>query len=85
MKPFSISPIVIGTSRLVNPETSLAFRALSDTIDELYNTRLHHICIPRLQNILQDLFDQQKASALDVDRNGRTLLSVSNTRLFDII
>lgn len=81
MKPFSISPIVIGTSRLVDPEASPAFRAIRDAEKEVRTTMQHQICIPRLQNTLQELFDQQKASALDIDCNGHTLLNVSNHTL----
>ncbi|KAF2197110.1 hypothetical protein GQ43DRAFT_223224 [Delitschia confertaspora ATCC 74209] len=74
-KPFSISPIMIGTSRLVDRKLSPAFRAIMDTKEELWEAGLHHICIPKLQNTLQNLFNQQKASALDTDTNGRTLLN----------
>jgi hypothetical protein len=77
MKPFSISPIVVGTSRLVDPKTSPAFRAIANTIEELWEGGQHHISIPRLQNTLQDLFDNDEASALDIDNDGNTVLNVS--------
>ncbi|RYN38248.1 hypothetical protein AA0119_g458 [Alternaria tenuissima] len=75
MKPFSISPIVVGTSRLVDPKTSPAFRAIANTIEELWEGGQHHISIPRLQNTLQDLFDNDEASALDIDNDGNTVLN----------
>ena len=77
MKPFSISPIVVGTSRLVDPKTSPAFRAIANTIEELWEGGQHHISIPRLQNTLQDLFDNDEASSLDIDNDGNTVLNVS--------
>ena len=82
MSPFSISPIVVGTSRLVDSKTSPAFRAIANTEKELryrrWDTRLHHPEIPQLQVTLQRLFDNGEASVLDTDTDGRTLLSVSN-------
>jgi len=77
MECFSISPIVIGTSRLVDPNMSPAFRAIANTKEELYKTGLHRLLIPRLQATLQDLFDEKEASVLDTDSNGNTLLNVS--------
>jgi hypothetical protein len=77
MKPFSISPIVVGTSRLVDPKTSPVFRAITETIEELWENGQHHISIPRLQNTLQDLFDNNEASVLDIDDDGNTVLNVS--------
>lgn len=75
-KTFSICPIVIGTTRLVDSKVSPAFRAVLDTKEQLHDTGLHHIYIPKLQDTLQDLFEKQLASALDTDHNGRTLLNV---------
>lgn len=75
-KPLSISPIVIGTSRVVDSRTSPGFRAIMDAKRAVYCTGQHHIYIPKLQHTLRDLFDQQKASSLDIDSNGRTLLNV---------
>ena len=84
MKPTSICPIMIGTSRLVDSRTSPAFRAIASAQDEIYDTELHHVCIPRLQQTLQDLFDQQKASPLDTDCNGHTLLNVRECMLRNV-
>ncbi|KAL1800772.1 hypothetical protein ACET3X_001114 [Alternaria dauci] len=81
MGPFSISPIVVGTSRLVDPMTSPAFRAIARTIDELWDNGQHHVSIPRLQNTLQALFNDHEASALDTDSNGDTILN-NITRIF---
>jgi len=81
MNQFSISPILIGTSRLVDSQTSSAFRAIEDTGKELrfrQDTGLRHTIVPRLEVTLQRLFDNGEASALDTDTDGRTLLSVSN-------
>jgi hypothetical protein len=76
VNPFSISPIVVGTSRLVDSETSLAFRAIASTLDDLWEHGQHHISIPRLQNTLQNLFNDREASVLDTDNNGDTILNV---------
>lgn len=40
---FAICPIILGTTRLVEARFSLAFRAILDTKEELYDTKLHHI------------------------------------------
>jgi hypothetical protein len=77
LNPFSVNPIVIGTSRLVDPKTSPAFRAVAVTIEELWEGEHYRISIPRLQNTLQDLFDAEEALALDVDNDGNTVLNVS--------
>jgi hypothetical protein len=79
-KPSSICPIVIGTTRLVDPSVSPAFRAIYEAEEDLLSYTPSHACIAGLQRTLQDLFDQRRASALDTDRHGRTLLNVSNTR-----
>ena len=76
---FSISPMVVGTSRLINSDESPAFLAVQNTRKELKTHGFHRsgICIPRLKNALTELFEQQKASPVDIDRNGNTLLYVS--------
>jgi len=76
INPFSICPIVIGTSRLVDSKTSPAFRAIASTLDELWENGQHHISIPRLQNTLRNLFNDGEASVLDTDSNGDTILNV---------
>jgi len=76
MNPFSISPIVIGTSRLVDANTSPAFRAIEKAKEELYRSGQHHLLIPQLQATLKQFFDDREASVLDTDSNGNTLLNV---------
>jgi hypothetical protein len=81
-KNFSISPVVIGTSRLVDRDSSPAFRAIRDCREELIsliwkNARQHHVLIPELQRTLQRLFENGESSVIDTDSNGRTLLNVS--------
>ena len=76
VNPFSICPIVVGTSRLVDSKTSPAFLAIAITLDELWENGQHHVSIPRLQHTLQNLFNDRKASVLDTDSNGDTILSV---------
>ncbi|CAN9115910.1 unnamed protein product [Alternaria alternata] len=74
VNPFSICPVVVGTSRLVDSKTSPAFRAIVNTIKELSQGEQHHVSIPRLQNTLQDLFDEKEASVLDINNDGTTIL-----------
>jgi hypothetical protein len=81
-KNISISPVVIGTSRLVDRDSSLAFRAITECLNELVslswkNARQHHVLIPELQCTLQRLFEDGKASVIDTDSNGHTVLNVS--------
>lgn len=76
-RAFSLSPIMVGTSRLVDRKTSPAFLAINRTRSALSRTGSHHIYISQLQIVLRDLFNQQKASPLDTDCKGNTLLSVS--------
>lgn len=76
-KPFSISPIIVGTSRFVDRHKSPAFIAIRDTKNAIYATGQHNTHINRLFCTLKGLFDEQKASVLDVDCNGRTLLNAS--------
>ncbi|PSN66213.1 hypothetical protein BS50DRAFT_410010 [Corynespora cassiicola Philippines] len=74
---FSISPMVIGTSRLVDRETSPAFRAIEDTLEPYRYGSLYNIPDAPWKNLqitLQTLFNDQRASVLDTDRNGCTLL-----------
>jgi len=79
---FSISPIVVGTSRLVDSRTSPAFRAIANSLKEVRELRgagrygQRHIPT-QLHNTLQRMFDNAEASALDVDSDGRTVLNVN--------
>ena len=73
-----MSPI-ISTCRLVDSNTSPAFIAVRNAREELETTGFHrsNICIPNLKSALEDLFDNGKASPLDIDCDGSTLLYVS--------
>jgi len=79
MSPFSISPMVVGTSRLVDSKTSPAFRAIKDTIQQVDRLHWHTSgsgLIPQLQSSLQQLLENGEASIFDADSNGRTILNV---------
>jgi len=73
--PFSISPIIVGTNRLVDPEDSPAFKAIAKSIANINHGILGET-IPQLQSRLKRLFAQGKASPWDTDVYGRTILSV---------
>ena len=82
-KNFSVSPIIFGTSRLVDSKISPAFLAVTKAGCELWelrragqDRRKHHI-LTQLHNALQQLFDNSEGSVLDVDSDGRTILNVS--------
>lgn len=77
-KGVELSPIVIGASRLVDASSSLGFRAVSNARDKLHSTGFADSanCMATLRLVLEDLFQNHKASALDEDRDGNTLLSV---------
>ena len=83
MNQFSITPIVIGTSRLVDSQTSPAFCAIEDIRKEIMELRQagryfgqQHMPT-QLHYTLRRLFDNAEASVLDVDSDGRTVLNVS--------
>jgi len=80
LNPFSISPIIVGTSRLVDSKKSPAVRAIEHTKAELrmarLDTRRHDMLVSRLQDTLQRLFDDGEASVLDAETDGRTILNV---------
>jgi hypothetical protein len=84
MKPFSICPIVVGTNRLVDRQNSPAFRALQTAQGKWGREMAHLISIETFHSTLEELFDQQEASALDVDRGGRSLLYVSIPKTISI-
>ena len=71
--------MIFATDRLVDPNISPAFLAIRNTREELKEAGFNRssICIPRLKNTLEVLFENQKASPLDMDRDGSTLLYVS--------
>jgi hypothetical protein len=89
-KNCSISPLIFGTSRLVDPAESPAFRAIRhtfdraiiDTVDTIdrqfdrdHSLPAHHI--RELEKVLRELFQSHQASALDESKGGNTLLYVS--------
>ena len=75
----SISPCVIGTKRIVDRNRSPAFQAVENTQSRLWesNFRASKSCIPDLKSALTILFSDRKASPLDEDDYGNTLLFVS--------
>ena len=76
---FRMSPIIVGTSRLVDSNLSPAFLAVRNAREKLKEAGFHrsNIYILNLENALKDLFNNGKASPLDTDRSGHTLLYVS--------
>jgi hypothetical protein len=78
-KGIELSPVVLGTSRLVDASNSLSFQALANTKAKLFATNFKEsaTCIVTLKSILENIFQSGKASALDEDRDGNTILSVS--------
>ncbi len=78
-RSFSINPLVIGTDRLVDPGQSPAFQAVRKARGELTDSRFldSPACLEVLRKTLQHHFQNQRASAMDQDCAGRTLLSVS--------
>jgi len=79
-KNFSMSPIILGTSRLVDSKTSPAFRAIANYKNKLSGLRRFEQdrrSLSQLHNTLQRMFDNAEASALDVDSDGLTVLNVS--------
>jgi hypothetical protein len=82
MKPSTICPIMYGTSRLVDPKTSPAFRAIEVADGKLPNVLADREAIMTgLESTLRDLFVRGQASVLDTDRHGRTLLTVGTAAL----
>ena len=74
----SISPCVIGTKRIVDRNRSPAFQAVKNAKSKLWNdSRANKSCIKDLEAALTFLFSDRKASPLDEDDNGNTLLFVS--------
>ncbi len=75
----SISPIMIGTKRIVDRNRSPAFQAVENIESRLWasNFRASTSCIPDLESVLTLLFSDRKASPLDEDDSGNNLLFVS--------
>lgn len=82
---YSISPMVIGTSRFVDSDLSPAFLAIRNAREKLLGVGWHgaDIYITNLKNALEDLFDNGAASPFDTDRDGNNLLYVSSKRRCD--
>ena len=80
----SISPMIVGTSRLVDRNRSPAFLAVSDMRDQLKQDGFDcsPTYVPKLKAALDNFFNSGKASPFDTDRNGNTLLYVRKTNSF---
>ena len=77
-KGTSMSPIVIGTRRLVDRAHSPLFRAISDTKEKLTISSFKNdkIIIAGLHTTIRNILEYREGSALDEDGDGNTLLSV---------
>ena len=77
-KGISISPIVIGTRRLVDRAHSPMFRAIFDTKEKLTvsNFKNANSIIAGLHTTIKNILEYREASALDEDDDRNTLLSV---------
>jgi hypothetical protein len=71
--------MIVGTSRVVDRTTSLSLGAISNVKEKLKRTDFVDSAksLATLKLTLEDLFEKKKASALDQDRDGNTVLSVS--------
>ena len=78
-KGTSISPIVIGTRRLVDRAHSPLFRATLDTKEKLTVSGFENAkgIIADFYTTINNILEHQKESALDEDGDGNTLLSVN--------
>lgn len=88
---FSIAPVVLGVSRIIDKSKSPAFRLLKD-FEHSYRT-LRRSCwagdhigarrgpgmVSDVENSLRELFDNGLSSPLDEDDTGTTLLHVSRS------
>ena len=76
---YSISPFMMGTKRLVDRNRSPAFQAVENVWHRILTSRLriYTSCVADLESTLTVLFSDRKASPLDEDDNGNTLLFVS--------
>lgn len=73
---FSIAPIVLGTSRVVDRRASPAFKLLKNLERDLYNTAHIPGLVNTLENSLRDLFGGGLSSPADEDQHGNTILYV---------
>lgn len=77
-RAWKISPIVLGASRIVDPAISPAFQAIRNAQRSIIqDTRTEAIVIESLEDTIRHLIRDGKASVLDEDGYGITLLYVS--------
>lgn len=74
---WKISPLVVGTSRLVDSRTAPAFCAIRKQWHYCVSkTAIQPAQVSALERTLRDIFECGQGSAFDEDANGRTLLYV---------
>ncbi|TGO46126.1 hypothetical protein BOTNAR_0612g00060 [Botryotinia narcissicola] len=75
-RALSIAPFIFNTRRIVDSKTSPAFQAVQDTIHKMKCNGFDQssVFIPCLQEVLHNLYQNQKASPFDEDYNGNNLL-----------
>lgn len=83
---FSIAPVVIGTSRIVDPNTSPGFQTIRAYKDHLESHRFENSTkfVESLEKSLRDVLSAGQSSALDEDRDGNTLLYVCIVDFYNI-
>ena len=77
-KGTSISPIIIGTRRLVDRAHSPLFRAIANTKEKLTVSSFQNasLIIADLHTTINNVLNGREASTLDEDGDGNTILSV---------
>ncbi|TGO26456.1 hypothetical protein BPAE_0059g00260 [Botrytis paeoniae] len=72
----TIAPFMFNTRRVVDPKASPAFQAVQDTINKMKCNGFDQssVFIPCSQEVLHNLYQNQKASPFDEDYNGNNLL-----------
>lgn len=77
-KGLSIAPVVIGTSRVVDPNISPGFQTVRAHSNLLESPRFENSTkfVESLDRSLRDVFGTGQSSPLDEDRDGNTLLYV---------
>jgi len=78
LRNFSISPIVLGVSRAVDPKSSPSFRAIQICRERMESTSYKNtdLCLRDLLATLRDIFESQQGSPMDQDYDGNTILYV---------
>lgn len=86
-KGFSIAPVVIGTSRIVDPNTSPGFQTVRQYEDLLESLHFENSTefVESLERSLRDVISAGQSSPLDEDRYGNTLLYVCITASYSRI